>query len=120
LNGQIDVQTLVNRSRESRELLRSSSTKIINGDVDKSRARGARTIREFRKLILRHSTDDVIRKNRHVMRSPCRFIVDSAMNRAVFAERLANHHPNQNNIPLLERGDVPSAERLHAGTASFS
>jgi hypothetical protein len=42
------------------------------------------------------------------------------MNSAVFAERLAHNHSHQDNIPFLERRDFLSAERGHAGTASFS
>ena len=42
------------------------------------------------------------------------------MNRPEFAKRLANNHPYQNNVTFPERGDFLLAERVHAGTASFS
>jgi hypothetical protein len=42
-----------------------------------------------------------------------------AMESPEFAERLSNHHPNINNVPLPERGDFLLTERVHAGIASL-
>jgi hypothetical protein len=70
--------------------------------------------------ITRISADDMLRKHWHVVRSPRLLVVYAAMNGPEFAERLANHHPDQNNISFPERGDFLSAERIHAGTVSFS
>jgi hypothetical protein len=41
------------------------------------------------------------------------------MNRPELAKRFAHLHPNQDDIPFLERGDFLSAERIHAGTGAF-
>jgi hypothetical protein len=67
-----------------------------------------------------HFPDDVFRKNRHVMQSPSLLTVYPAMDRPVFAERLANDHPDKSIVAFLERGDVLLAKRVHAGIASFS
>jgi len=65
------------------------------------------------------SGDDMFRKHRHIV--PGAFLIgDPAINRPELAERLANFHPNINNVPLPKRGDVLLAERSHAGTASLS
>jgi len=68
----------------------------------------------------RISPDDMFRKYWHVVRSPRLLAEYSTMNRPEFAKRLANNHPNQNNVPFPERGDFLLAERIHAGAASFS
>jgi hypothetical protein len=64
--------------------------------------------------------NDVFRKDRHVVRSPRLLAVYSAMDRPEFAERLANDHPDIDDIPFPERGDILLAERIHAGAVSFS
>jgi len=42
------------------------------------------------------------------------------MDRPEFAGRLANDHPDIDDIPFPERGDILLAERIHAGAVSFS
>ena len=36
------------------------------------------------------------------------------------AKRLAHHHPDENDVSLPERCDFLLAQRVHAGTISFS
>jgi hypothetical protein len=62
----------------------------------------------------------VFRKNRHVVRSPRLLAVYPAMDCVEIAERLANDHPDIDDIPFPERGDIFLAERIHAGAVSFS
>ena len=45
------------------------------------------------------------------MRSPRLLIVDPAVNGPVFAERLANHHPDINDVPFPKRRDFLPSER---------
>ncbi len=59
--------------------------------------------------------DDMLRKHRHVVRPPRLLVVDPTMNGPMLAERLAHHHPHQNNVPFPERRDFLSAERVHVG-----
>jgi hypothetical protein len=69
---------------------------------------------------MRLSSDDMLRKHRYVVRTPGHLIVDPTMNRPVFAERLAHHHPYEDHVPFPKRRDFLSAERVRAGTVSFS